>query len=72
MSDEEAIREFVRSLFGTDHEPEPETGTSTTSVPVIDGQANTPEPRTMQETNRALATTPSGWLGALFNNNPQL
>lgn len=74
MSDnEEDMREFVRSLFHTEqtHDAEPVTEPANNSAPIIDGQANTPDPLTREEADRVLASTTEGWLGALFHNNPQ-
>lgn len=75
MSDNEDMREFVKALFKsgqpTEADSPPQTEAEPTSAPIIDGQANTPDPLTREETNRVLASTTEGWLGALFHNNPQ-
>lgn len=74
MSDEEEMRKFVRSLFHTEQTPdtEPLPQPVNTSAPIIDGQAATPDPLTNDEANQVLATTPNGWLGALFHDNSQI
>lgn len=75
MSDNEDMREFVRALFNpgqaTEAAREPEAEAEPTSAPIIDSQANAPDPLTREETDRVLASTAEGWLGALFHNNPQ-
>lgn len=75
MSDSQDMREFVKALFNPEEpaeaEPESKTEAEPTSAPIIDSQANTPDPLTREETNRVLASTSEGWLGALFHNNPQ-
>lgn len=75
MSDSQDMREFVKVLFNPEEpaeaEPESKTKAEPTSAPIIDSQANTPDPLTREEADRVLAGTTEGWLGALFHNNPQ-
>ncbi|MGR6091394.1 hypothetical protein ACU4IU_12595 [Brevibacterium sp. CSND-B09] len=73
MNDEAAMRNLVESLFHPEAEPQNNDPTEpvTVSAPVINSQADTPDPLTLQDANRIAANSgTAGALGALFNKNP--